>query len=254
MVLQKVSTSATTFGCAAKVVGGVAAAVGVVSRVPSLTSLGTRMWRAGCTAKLAGLGGRVMMEIWENGFRDTLASYLSNIAGFLQSMSLFRTVLEEIEVLMPAEFVAGRFMPLLLLVCPEELFPYAVHVLRLFVSPQNYSAMYDFATMAMSSFTSAVSMPLNLLHELESYHVLTVLDSLPRPLQLASAALHVGKEVMDLSTNLKSLQNQDFRTIRKVLQRLRNLSASLANSIREVPLVNKFAMGDVNLQPPLNVP
>ena len=145
-------------------------------------------------------------------------------------------------------------MPLLLLVCPEELFPYAVHVLRLFVSPQNYSAMYDFATMAMSSFTSAVSMPLNLLHELESYHVLTVLDSLPRPLQLASAALHVGKEVMDFSTNLKSLQNQDFRTIRKVLQRLRNLSASLANSIREVPLVNKFAMGDVNLQPPLNVP
>lgn len=250
-MLQKVSTSATTFGSAAKVIGGVAAAVGVVSRVPSFTSLGSRIWRAGCTAKLAGFGGKVMAEIWENGFKDTLASYLSNVAGFLQSMTLFRTVLEEIEVLMPAEFVAGQFMPLLLLVCPEELFPYAFHVLKLFVSPQNYSALYDFATMAMSSLSCAVSVPLNFLHELESYHVLTVLDSLPKPLQLAATALHVGKEVMDFGTGLKSLQNQDFHTIRKVLQRLRNLSASLASSVREVPIVNMFVMG---LQPPLNVP
>ena len=105
--------------------------------------------------------------------------------------------------------------------------------------------------MAMSSFSCAVSVPLNFLHELESYHVLTVLDSLPKPLQLAATALHVGKEVMDFGTGLKSLQNQDFHTIRKVLQRLRNLSASLASSVREVPIVNMFVMG---LQPPLNVP
>lgn len=253
-MLQKVSTSAATFGSAAKVIGGIAAAVGVVSRVPSLTSLGSRIWRAGCTAKLAGFGGKLMAEIWENGFKDTLASYLSNVAGFLQSMTLFRTVLEEIEVLMPAEFVAGQFMPLLLLVCPEELFPYAFHVLKLFVSPQNYSALYDFATMAMSSFSCAVSVPLNFLHELESYHVLTVLDSLPKPLQLAATALHVGKEVMDFGTGLKSLQNQDFHTIRRVLQRLRNMSASLASSIREVPIVKMFVMGNASLQPPLNVP
>ena len=250
-VMHKVSTHATTFGSAAKVLGGVAAAVGVVSRVPALTSLGARMWRAGCTAKLAGLGGKVMAEIWEKGFKVTLTSYVSSVCGFLQSLTLFRAVLEEIEVLMPAEFVVGRFMPLLLLVCPEELFPYACHVVKLFISPQDYSAMYDFATMAMSSFSCVASVPLNLLHELESYHLLTVLDSLPRPLQLAATAVHVGKEVMDLAAGLRSMQSQDLQTVRKVLQRLKDLSVSLVNSVREVPLLNRPAsVTDACLQPP----
>ncbi|XP_076453223.1 uncharacterized protein LOC143288526 [Babylonia areolata] len=241
-VLHKTSTCATTFGSAAKVVGGVAVAVGVVSRVPSLTGMGSRIWRAGCATKLAGLGGKVLAEIWDRGFKDTLTAYMSSVCGFLQSMSLFRTVLEEIEVLMPAEFVANRFMPLLLLVCPEELFTYACHVVKLFVSPQHYSALYDFATMALSSFTGTASLPLNFLHEVESYHVLAVLNALPKPLQVASAVVHAGKEVMDLAASLRSLSGRDFHLVHKVVVKLRNASSLFTNSIREAPLLTSLML------------
>ncbi|KAK7088256.1 uncharacterized protein [Littorina saxatilis] len=258
-VLHKASSCTTTLGAAAKVAGGVTTAVGVVSRVPSLTAVGCRLWKAGCAAKLAGLGGKILAEVWEKGFKETLTSYLSHLGGFLQSMTLFRSVLEEVEVLMPAEFMTGRFMPLLLLVCPEELFPYASHVVKLFVSPQHYSALYDFSTMALSSFSCSVSLPLNVLHELESYHVFTILGSLPQPLQVAVSVLHVGKELVDLASNLNSLQAQDFHTVRKVLQKLRTLSASLSNSVRELPVprlrgaVGASASVGVNPQP-LNEP
>ncbi|KAL8610835.1 hypothetical protein ACOMHN_056690 [Nucella lapillus] len=236
-VLHKTSTCATTFGSAAKVVGGVAAAVGVVSRVPSLTGMGSRLWRAGCATKLAGLGGRVLAEIWDRGFKETLSAYVSSVVGFLHSMTLFRTVLQEIEVLMPTEFVAERFMPLLLLVCPEEVFTYACHVVHLFISPQQYSALYDFATMAASSFTNTVSLPLNFLHEVESYHVLSVMGALPKPLQVASTVIHVGKEVIDLASGLRNLQCGDLRVIRRAVLQLRNVSTSFTNSIGEAPLL-----------------
>lgn len=243
-VMHRASTCATTFGSAAKVVGGVATAVGVVSRVPSLTGMGSRLWRAGCATKLAGLGGKVLAEIWDRGFKETLSAYISSIGGFLQSMSLFRTVLEEIEVLMPVEFVADRFMPLLLLVCPEELFSYACHVVKLFVSPQHYSALYDFATMVASSFVCAsVSLPLNFLYEVESYHFLAMMDALPKPLQVASTVVHVGKEVMDLASGLRSMQcGGDFRPIRKIMLQLRNVSTQLTNSVGKVPLLGDLMM------------
>ena len=238
--LHKTSSCATTFGSAAKVVGGVATVVGVVSRVPSLTKLGSRMWRAGCAAKLAGLGARVLGEIWERGFKETLTAYITSVGGFLQSATLLRTALEEIEVLMPVDFTAERFMPLLLLVCPEEVFPYACHIARLFLGPENYSALYDFATMAMTSVNSTASAPLCVLYELESYHLLAVMESLPKPLQMASAALHVAKEVMDVAGGWKVLHNVDFRLIRKLLLNLRHVSLSLVNSVVEVPLLNSL--------------
>jgi hypothetical protein len=49
-------------------------------------------------AKLGGFGGRVLAEIWERGFKEALTTYMANVAGFLQSMTLLRTVLEEVEV------------------------------------------------------------------------------------------------------------------------------------------------------------
>lgn len=49
-------------------------------------------------AKLGGFGGRVLAEIWERGFKETLTAYVASVAGFLQSMTLLRTVLEEAEV------------------------------------------------------------------------------------------------------------------------------------------------------------
>lgn len=239
-VLLKASTCATTFGSAAKIVGGVATAVGVVSRVPALTHFGGKLWRAGCVSKLGGFGARVLAEIWERGFKETLTAYTANIAGFLQSMTLLRTVLEELEVLMPPDLDVGRFMPLLLLVCPEELFPYAYHIVKLFISSDNYSALHDFASMAMSSFSCPVTMAVNILHEAESYHLSAVLGSLPVPLSVAASALHVGKEVMDFSAGIKEmhLQNHELHSIRRLMHKLRNSSTLLLTSMRNLPLMN----------------
>ncbi|KAK7490683.1 hypothetical protein BaRGS_00018100 [Batillaria attramentaria] len=238
--LQKASLYATHIGTTAKVVGGLVSVAGLVSQNPLLRGAGSKIWKSGCAVKFAGLAGSFVLQIWNNGFQATLSAYLLCLSGLVQNMMLFRSALEELQVLNPSDLEPGRVLPLLLLVCPEDLFTYACHIVRTLISHKHYSAFNDFMTMALSTVPATALLPVRVMHEIESFQVFDCLSELPTPLQYASAAAHAGKEIMDFFSSLNSLQGQDFLVLRNLLHRLRATSSSLMESIGKVPLLNIF--------------
>lgn len=237
-LLQKTSAYATHIGTTAKVIGGLVSVAGFVSQNVLLRGIGSKMWKSGCAVKLAGLAGNLLMQMWNNGFQSTLTAHLSCLSGFVQNITLIRSVLEELQLHDARDFLPGRFMPLLLLVCPEDLFIYACHIIRLLISPDHYSALNDFVTMALSMFPSTASLPVQILHQVESYQVFHCLSDLPQPLQYAAAAAHVGIEIFDLFSSLSSVHSKDFLIMRNLLHKLKTTSNALMDSVNRIPLLN----------------
>ena len=142
----------------------------------------------------------------------------------------------------------GRYIPLITLVCPEEVFPYSIHILKLFISSKNYSTLYDLATLAVGSFETPVTLPMNVLHELEAYHLASAVGSFSPSLTMAMSVVHIGREVTEFAGGLRDLNigTPEWYTMKRLMNKLRNTGLEFAKSVSSIPLFNMLTNTPAN--------
>lgn len=188
----------------------------------------------GSKAKLGGLAGCVLWEVWNNGFQDTLSAYHASICSLLMDMTIFRTRLEELQTLIPVRLDIERLLPMLLLACPQELFLYACRILRLFITDEQSAAFNNFITVAASTFATNDALPVQVFREAESFNILDSCSSLTNSLQILTMLTHAVGEVKVFYSAATSISRQDFVHVKASLSKLWQLSVSFGKSLQSV--------------------
>lgn len=197
----------------------------------------------GSKAKLGGLAGCVLWEVWNNGFQDTLSAYHASICSLVTDMTIFRTRLEELQTLIPVRLDIERLLPMLLLACPQELFLYACRILRLFITDEQSAAFNNFITVAASTFATNDAFPVQLFREAESFNILDSCSSLTNSLQILTMLTHAVGEVKVFYSAATSISRQDFVHVKASLSKLWQLSVSFGKSLQSVRMWSSWNIG-----------